>query len=149
MLTLEENAPFSSAYVGLRLTVDLPYTAEVWYVISTSASDCTAGVRCRVVPEGVPFVLNLPLEFLLAPTFRFTVSLGARAYDLGEVNLMNTALLDLALPAGYTFTSSSELFLPNWEPTVDGPPNPAPEPTTLALLGLGLAGLAATRRRKQ
>jgi hypothetical protein len=29
------------------------------------------------------------------------------------------------------------------------PPNGAPEPTTLALLGLGRAGLAATRRRKQ
>jgi Ca2+-binding RTX toxin-like protein len=28
-------------------------------------------------------------------------------------------------------------------------PNPAPEPGTLALLGLGLAGLATTRRRKQ
>jgi len=29
------------------------------------------------------------------------------------------------------------------------PPNGAPEPGTLALLGLGLAGLAATRRRKK
>jgi len=33
--------------------------------------------------------------------------------------------------------------------TFDINPSQVPEPTTLALLGLGLAGLAATRRRKQ
>ena len=61
----------------------------------------------------------------------------------------------IELPGTYSsisFTNTSE----NWHGftvgvvgLADGNPNPAPEPATLALLGFGLAGLAATRRRKQ
>ena len=61
----------------------------------------------------------------------------------------------IELPGTYSsisFTNTSE----NWHGftvgvvgLADGNPNPAPEPATLALFGFGLAGLAATRRRKQ
>jgi hypothetical protein len=58
------------------------------------------------------------------------------------LNAMQTATIDFVLPAGASFSSQSGLLLSTRQ---DGN---IPEPATLALFGLGLAGLGTVRRKK-
>lgn len=64
-----------------------------------------------------------------------TIPEGGGAFDIG----FQLEVIADAGPIGFTITQY---------PTTDGGRTPMPEPTTLALLGLGLAGLSAGRRKK-
>ena len=76
-------------------------------------------------------------------SFSFNPPAFALAFPDTDVYSMTLAF-ELSLPPGGLMTSGGQLI----EKTFSGP-GTAPEPSTLALLGLGLAGLAAARRRKQ
>lgn len=63
------------------------------------------------------------------------------------LDMRHTAFFDLILPEGISFSSQSGVFLT--EPRNSGDGGQVPEPSTLALLGLGLAGIGFARKKKQ
>ena len=68
--------------------------------------------------------------------------------DLFEVNLAiyNTDVLQLAIRVFQRGAGIGTELLVDWDP---GTASPVPEPATLTLMGIGLAGLAWMRRRKR
>ncbi len=95
-----------------------PNAADGWLVMTVN------------VPTNEPVGVHLGLDIVykqLAPTV------------LAAADFQNTAQAYMSLPAGYSYTSASGLFLSA---------SPVPEPAQATLLAAGLALLALTRRRR-
>jgi hypothetical protein len=85
------------------------------------------------------YVFDVPVT--AGVPFQFASALYSSVND-GILDLTHTARLGVA---GVPFTSESGVFLT----AINAPPEPAPEPATLLVLGSGLAGLGGSAWRKR
>ena len=143
------------------LDSDVPYCTPnvlnryVWSIGANAlpTDDCGSPTQGTINAGGNGNV-NQNMQVTFAPGGDFAWALGIKLYTAAVGVLLtgpaywnndfsNTLTYSYAAPDGATVQSSSGYSIPRYTP-----PTSVPEPGTLALLGLGLAGLGIARRRR-
>lgn len=146
------SGTFSTLYYGLpgnQVTPLNPADSEVQFTWTWNSGDAVAGINVLFALDdgngGVDYYDAINPSYSITPTpgttYTTTIALAApnQANIAGgyPINGLNFQIDPANVNGNYTITLDSIEIVP------------APEPTSLALVGLGLTGLAVLRRRKQ
>ncbi len=101
-------------------------------------SDSNGGVTLLDSPSGV---ITVATPSYAIDWFFLTPNVPNQALQLLDITGVGKIHLHQYVPSGSPYTGTNDTFLVNVQENV-------PEPATLAVLGMGMAGLAFARRRK-
>ncbi len=140
---------FWASLPGLTHYSFIRQVADVTTGITTTTSPGLQGVCSPCSVETLEF--TVPANVWQPMVLRIALSLSGGGNSVGEITALDTLYFPLNgavfnLPDGYSAEIAGLNVVGNRVVSTNGT---APEPGTLALLGLGLAGLAAARRRRQ
>ncbi len=139
LATIDSIYSLSIGAIRVAAAMDSP---GVWRVIDGAGDP---GVTSAPLANGMRFAIRRPIpldgEFFIESQLEGTAWAQGRSetgVGIATVNAANTATLQMILPAGATFESTSGVFLTA----------PIPEPHTWALMLAGLGLVAAIARRR-
>jgi PEP-CTERM motif len=114
-------------------------------ICSSSVSNC-ASVQPSISTD---FQVSLPVQ--ANHVYQLVVDTEGTAIGAASFDGIDPSSISIQLSPGLAFASVNGIALPGFLAPTDGGPTPpggsVPEPTTLALLGLGLAGIMFARKR--